>query len=257
MILNKILSRSGVARRASDIEPAKPITVDRDHFQSVFNSGSINKPLINNLRGLRSESSSRLEELRASKEGRLKSALQPGLQKISEEQGLRERELAKTPMGSRSSALRTSLQAEAGLARQSLTIDALGSILSQENGAQELEFMFNDMFNESGSKAFAQELIGLGVEVNNYLSEQGLTLSMESLISGAERSATASQGQADRFIRGLQSQSAAAAKEMAGRFISAASMEFGRYPANTPSAGYESGAAAGDAYMPAFQQRFI
>jgi hypothetical protein len=186
-------------RVSSEVAPA-PISL----ANSVINSN-----LINQTRTLQTNIGSRLRGLRESRDERLETAMQPGLQDIAEQEAQQRRQLSRGIEGSRTAMQRKESGSSAELARQDLGVTELSNILNQEGGVQQLENVFTGMFNQMGSQAFQQEIQGLGLEVNRYLAKEGAALDIAS----------------------IQAQSARAASDMAGRFLTAAAMEFGGAPA--------------------------
>ena len=105
----------------------------------------------------------------------------------------------------------------------------------QEGGLQQIETQFTSILNEMSQTGFAQELGSLREAMNIYMAEKGAALDSATLASQAKDASLA----------------------MYGRFAQSAAMEFGRgsFGQNTPTSGFEAPAAAGDAFMPAFQRR--
>jgi len=173
---------------------------------------TLNSGLVDRTRTLQTDIGSRLRGLRETRDERLDVAMKPGLQDIGEQEAQQRRQLSRGIQGSRAFGQMEELGSSAELARQDLGITELSAILNQEGGVQQLENVFTGMFNQMGAQAFQQDIQGLGAEVNRYLAKEGAALDIAS----------------------LQAQSARAASDMAGRFLTAASMEFGRTP-STPA----------------------
>jgi len=182
---------------------------------SRVESPGINEELVGRTRDITSSLSSRLQSMREARPENLKTAMQPGLQNIAEQEAVQKRELSRGLQGSRSLTQMGELDAGADFARMELSAGELGNLLNQEGGLQQLESGFIGMFNQMGQEAFSREMQGLGAAANQYLTKQG----------------------AEMNIQKLQADSARASSEMAGRFISSIGMEMNR--GTTPN--YDSG----------------
>lgn len=180
---------------------------------AVFNPDDpLGKSVVDTTRELQLGASTRLGGLRSSRSSMLKTKVRPGLARIAETEARGERQISRGIQGSMADKARSDLALGSDLAEQDLSVQELGNLLNQENGVQQLETMFTGMFNQLGAQAFAQELSGLGEEVNKYLAEEGQALNIAS----------------------IQQQAASAATDMAGRFLVAAGSAFGGDTPKTP-----------------------
>lgn len=191
--------------RFADIDKEKAIAQLNPLAPRVESPG-INEELVGRTRDIQSSIGSRLKSLRETRPERLETAMQPGLQNIAEQEALQKREISRGPMGSRALTQTSGADVGADFARMELGINELGTLLNQEGGLQKLESGFTGMFNQMGQEAFSREMQGLGAAANQYLVEQGHSMN----------------------IGKLQADSAKAASEMAGRFMTSIGMEMDR-----------------------------
>lgn len=192
------------------------------------------KQALDSFEGIQKGQTERLAGLRETRPQKLETMALPAKQELGLQKGLAGRSIQGE--GSRQFQQRADIGTNASQAEQDIEMQSLMDLTNQEGGLQQLDTQFTGIINEMAATGFKNELAGLQEEMNKYMAKEGAALDSAQMAMNA-RGAT---------------------MDMYGRFAQAAGMEFGRQSnlPNTPKAGYQSSALAGDAYMPAYQQRF-
>lgn len=159
-----------------------------------------NDPLANRVQEIQGDLGNRLSALRGDRDNLTAARSQPERQQLAEEAGLQRRSLEGE--GSRQSAQRSGVNQQQALGNQQIEIQSLQEQIGQEAGVEQLQTEFTAFFNELAANRFSRELSGLGVEINEYLSERGAKIGYREL--EAEARATTNDMYA-RFLSGLGS----------------------------------------------------
>lgn len=142
----------------------------------------------------------RLSALRGDRDNLTDARSQPARQELSEQAGLHRRSVAGE--GSRQSAQRSGINEQQALGNQQIEIQSLQEQLGQEAGVEQLQTEFTAFFNDLAANRFSRELSGLGVEINEYLSERGAKIGYRELEAEARQATTDMYA---RFLSGLGS----------------------------------------------------
>ena len=194
--INKKASDSEISARQKTVEDYRSAVEEKAREANIAREADLAQqaasytggPVPGAVETIQRDLTERHQGLRAGRDEAVTRRAQPGLQRLSTQAGLKERQIAQGPMGSLSMAERGGVMADKALGGQAVQAQALGEQLQTEQGVQQLETEFTSFFNELAANRFSRELSGLSEEMNEYLSAQGAKIGYDQLAAEARRS---------------------------------------------------------------------